>query len=144
MSLFQRILPPAVLLIAALTATTARAGEADDLQRMIDTQKQAASDLERLDETKTVREDITLMRVWLDSAWRLRSETKYDEVRVILDRVTAQAEMVRERINASKVMAQAAKKEAELQAVRDQNVRLKEQIQAATIKKAQLEGRGKS
>jgi hypothetical protein len=84
------------------------------------------------------------MRVWLDTAWRLRSETKYDDVRVVLDRVTAQAEMVREKINAAKLLAQAAKKDAELQAVRDQNARLKEQIQAATIKKAQLEGRGKS
>lgn len=143
MSRFRPILLAAAMCFGGFTSA-AWAGEADDLQRMIDTQRQAASDLERLDDTKTVREDITLMRVWLDTAWRLRSETKYDDVRVVLDRVNAQAEMIRDRINAAKASAQAEKKEAELQAIRDQNTRLKEQIQAATIKKAQLEGRGKS
>jgi len=144
MSPIRPILLAVAVCLGALAPAAARAGEADDLQRMIDTQRQAASFLEGLDETKAVREDITLMRVWLDTAWRLRSETKYDDVRVVLDRVTAQAEMVREKITAAKLLAQAAKKDTELQVVREQNAKLKEQIQAATIKKAQLEGRGKS
>src|SRR5438105_1287273 len=118
----------AAVCLGVLVPAAARAGEADDLQRMIDTQRQAASYLEGLDETKAVREDITLIRVWLDTAWRLRSEAKYDDVRVVLDRVTAGAEMIREKINAAKLLAQAAKKDAELQVVRDQNARLKEQI----------------
>ena len=66
---------------SAMVVPTARAGEADDLQSMIDRARQGASDLERLDERAATREEITLLRVWLDEAWRLRSEQKYDEVR---------------------------------------------------------------
>ena len=44
--------------------------EADDLQRMIDSARQNTRDLERLDELGAVREEITLMRSWLDQSWR--------------------------------------------------------------------------
>jgi site-specific recombinase len=100
-------------------SSVAAAGEADDLQRMIDTARQAANDLERLDEQKAVREELTLLRVWLDAAWRLRSEQKYDEVRVVLDRCQAQGDMIRQKIIAAKASSEAARKEDELKRVRD-------------------------
>ena len=131
------------LISLLLLSSVARAGEADDLQRMIDTAKQAANDLERLDEQKAVREEVTLMRVWLDSAWRLRSDQKYDEVRVVLDRCQAQAEMIRQKTLAAKLSAEAARKEDEVRKVRDRIAKTKQAIQDATLQKAGLEARVK-
>jgi len=119
------------------------AGEADDLQRMIDTAKQNAKDLEGLDEQKSVREELTMLRVWLDAAWRLRSDAKFDEVRVVLDRCQAQGDMIRQKIAAAKLSAEAARKEDELKRMRAQVAKTKEAIQAAMLQKAALEGRSK-
>jgi hypothetical protein len=99
------------LLLVGLTASGAHAGEADDLQVMIDRARNGVTDLERLDERSATREDAALLRLWLDEAWRLRSEQKYDEVRLVLDRCDAQAAMIREKIQAAKLLAQAAEKE---------------------------------
>jgi hypothetical protein len=140
MSRLATILGAVVLLGSSSMAV---AGEADDLQRMIDTAKQAANDLERLDEQKSVREEITLMRVWLDSAWRLRSEQKYDETRVVLDRCQAQGDMIRQKIVASKASADAARKEDEVRKLRDKIAKTKQAIQDVTLQKAALEGRVK-
>jgi site-specific recombinase len=124
-------------------SSLAVAGEADDLQRMIDSAKQAASDLERLDEQKAVREEVTLLRVWLDAAWRLRSDQKYDEVRVVLDRCQAQGDMIRQKILAAKASSEAARKEDEVRLLRDKIAKTKEAIQAATLQKAALDGKVK-
>lgn len=133
-----------ILLGATLAfSSVARAGEADDLQRMIDSARQGANDLERLDDQKAVREDLTLLRVWLDTAWRLRSEEKYDEVRVVLDRCQAQGDMIRQRIAAAKLTLEATKKEEEVKRLRAQIAKTKEAIQAATLQKAALDGRTK-
>ena len=125
------------------SSSMAVAGEADDLQRMIDTAKTAANDLERLDDQKAVREEITLMRVWLDSAWRLRSDQKYDETRVVLDRCQAQGDMIRQKILAAKASADAARKEDEVRKVKDKIAKTKQAIQDVTLQKAALEGRVK-
>jgi hypothetical protein len=124
-------------------SSLAVAGEADDLQRMIDSAKQAAGDLERMDEQKAVREEVTLLRVWLDAAWRLRSDQKYDEVRVVLDRCQAQGDMIRQKILAAKASSEAARKEDEVRLLRDKIARTKEAIQAATLQKAALDGKVK-
>jgi hypothetical protein len=122
-------------------SSIAAAGEADDLQRMIDAARTGANDLERLDEQKAVREEVTLLRVWLDTAWRLRSEQKYDEVRVVLDRCQAQGDMIRQKIIAVKASSEAARKEEELRRVRERIAKTKEAIHAATLQKAALEGK---
>jgi hypothetical protein len=124
-------------------SSMARAGEADDLQRMIDSAKQAANDLERLDDQKSVREEITLLRVWLDSAWRMRSEQKYDEVRVVLDRCQAQGDMIRQKILAAKAITEATRKEDYVRQLRERVTKTRDAIQAATLQKAALEGRVK-
>ena len=131
----------AVVGLAFLVGTTrARAGEADDLQRMIDVGKTVADDLERLDDQKAAREELTLLRVWLNSAWTLRSDQRYDEVRVVLDRTQAQGDMIRQQITAAKLSRDAAQKEAELAKLRDDIAKTKQAIQAATLQKAALEG----
>jgi hypothetical protein len=119
----------------------ARAGEADDLQRQIDYLKQTTNDLERQDDQKAVTTDLTMMRAWLDNAWTLRSQEKYDEVRIVLDRCEAQANMVRQRLNAAKLAAQAAAKEDEVKRARSQLARTKKALENAKIQKARLEGK---
>jgi hypothetical protein len=121
----------------------ARAGEADDLQRMIDSSKQGVKDLQRLDEHNAVREELTLLDVWLAQAWTLRSAQKYDEVRVVLDRCQAQTDMIRKAIETSKVVALANQKESELAKVKAEIAKMREALRAATIKKATLEGQGR-
>lgn len=129
------------LLAVLALAPAARAGEADDLQRMIDDNRQSANDLERLDEHKAVREDLTAMRMWLDQAWTLRSQEKYDDVRVVLDRCKAQGDMIRERINASKLNAQATEREAEVQRKRTTLERTKKALEKAKEDKIRLEAK---
>src|SRR5690348_14759976 len=91
-----------VLLLGVLGPTSlAWAGEADDLQRMIESARQGAKDLETLDVQQAVRDELTLMGVWLNTAWQLRAQQKYDEVRIVLDRVQAQGDMIRQKIIAS-------------------------------------------
>jgi len=119
----------------------ASAGEADDLQRQIDYLKQTTSDLERMDDQKAVSTDVTMMRSWLDTAWTLRSQEKYDEVHVILDRCDAQANMVRQRLTAAKLAAQASVKEDEVKRAKNQLARTKKALDNAKISKARLEGK---
>jgi hypothetical protein len=121
--------------------TIARAGEADDLQRQIDYLKQTTNDLERQDDLKSVTTDVTMMRSWLDNAWTLRSQEKYEEVRIILDRCEAQANMVRQRLHAAKLTAQAATKENEVKRAKTQLARTKKALENAKIQKARLEGK---
>jgi len=130
------------LFLAFLTVPImARAGEADDLQRQIDYLKQTTSDLERQDDQKEVTTDITMMRSWLDNAWTLRSQEKYEEVRIVLDRCDAQANMVRQRLTAAKLAAQASAKEDEVKRAKSQLARTKKALENAKIEKARLEGK---
>jgi hypothetical protein len=130
------------LFLALLTVPVmARAGEADDLQRQIDYLKQTTSDLERQDDQKAVSTEVTMMRSWLDNAWTLRSQEKYDEVRIVLDRCEAQANMVRQRLTAAKLAAQASAKEDEVKRAKNQLARTKKALENAKIQKARLEGK---
>jgi hypothetical protein len=133
----------AVLGAAVLAAATARAGEADDLQVMIDRARNGVPDLERQDDRGATRDETTVLRVWLDEAWKLRSEQRYDDVRIVLDRCEAQAELIRQKIQASKVMARAAEREDDLKRLRDNIEKTKRAIQQATLAKAALEARQK-
>lgn len=132
-----------VLLFLAFMAVPAlaRAGEADDLQRQIDYLKQTTNDLERQDDQKAVTTDVTMMRSWLDNAWTLRSQEKYDEVRIVLDRCEAQANMVRQRLTAARLAAQATAKEDEVKRAKDQLARTKKALENAKIQKARMEGK---
>ena len=130
------------LLLATLSIPAlARAGEADDLQRIIEDNRQTASDLERLDDQKVAGTDLTVLRMWLDQAWSLRSQEKYDEVRVITDRCKAQADMIREKTTAAKLGAKADQKEAEVARARATLERTKKQLENAKVQKIRLEAK---
>jgi hypothetical protein len=128
---------------AAVLSGGATAGEADDLQVMIDRARTGVPDLERQDDRGATRDETTILRFWLDEAWKLRSEQRYDEVRIVLDRCEAQAELVRQKIQTSKVMARAAEREDDLKRLRDNIDKTKRAIQQATLAKAALEARSK-
>src|SRR4029078_1364208 len=88
------------------------AGEEDDLQRQIETQRAGLSDLDRLDETRSTTEEVTMLRSRLEEAWNLRSKHESDQVREVLDRCLGQAELIRQKISAAKLRAQMLKREA--------------------------------
>ena len=130
------------LLLAALSVPAlARAGEADDLQRIIEDSRQTANDLERLDERKTAGTDLTVLRMWLDQAWSLRSQEKYDDVHTVTDRCRAQADMIREKITASKLAAQADQKEGEVAKARATLEKTKKALENAKVQKIRLEAK---
>lgn len=130
----QLIVAAAVCAAFSLGPRAARAGEEDDLQREIDTQRVSVADLERLDELKATGDEITLLRSWLDEAWSLRSKHEYDQVREVLERTRKQADLIRAKITASKLRAQATSREASLADVRGRIERTKKAL-ADTIKR---------
>ena len=118
----------------------AAAGEEDDLQRQIDTQKGSVVDLERLDDLKGVTDEIALLKIWLDEAWNLRAKHEYDQVREVLDRALKQEDLIRVKIAVSKLRAQVQKREAALQDVRAKIARTHKALQETAAKKKALEG----
>jgi hypothetical protein len=118
---------------------TAMAGEEDDLQRQIETQRSGVNDLDRLDDLRATTDEITLLRTWLDEAWNLRSKHEYDQVREVLDRCIAQAELVRQKISAAKLRAQMQKREATVNELRAKIASTKKALQETQVKKRALE-----
>jgi site-specific recombinase len=117
-----------------------QAGEADDLQRAIESGRQTANDLERRDDQKAVSKDLQVLRMWLDQAWSLRSQEKFDEARVILDACRAQGDLIREKITTAKLKAQVDQKEAELARKRATLERIKKALEDAKLQASRLEG----
>jgi len=136
----------AILACAALGAgqRAAFAGEEDDLQREIDTQRVSVADLERLDELKACGDEITQLRSWLDEAWSLRSKHEYDQVREVLERTSKQADLIRAKITASKLRAQANAREAALADVRARMARTQKSLADTIKKKKAIEGAEKA
>jgi hypothetical protein len=118
----------------------AAAGEEDDLQRQIDTQRASVADLERLDELKGVTDEIALLKTWLDEAWNLRAKHEYDQVREVLDRSLKQEDLIRTKIAVSKLRAQVQKREAALKEVRAKIAHTRKTLQETAVKKKALEG----
>src|ERR1700759_5692801 len=134
-----RALAMLTALTALATSRPARAGEEDDLQRQIESQRADVTDLERLDELHTAGDEVALLKAWLDEAWALRAKHEYDQVREVLDRALAQAELIRQKISASKLRAQSDKREAALQETRQKIERARKALADTTIKKKALE-----
>ncbi len=111
----------------------------EDLKRQIDVQRASVADLERLDDRRTVADEIALLRTWLDEAWGRYSKKDYDQVREVLDRCVAQAELIREKTASAKIVAQAVEREGALQASRDRAERTRQALQVAIVKKKAME-----
>lgn len=113
--------------------------EREDLQRQIDAMRAAVQDFDRLDERRSVSDEIALLRSWLDEAWARHSAEKWRNVREILDRCVAQQELIRQKITASKLTAQAADREAALKQIKEQYERLTKALEDALVKKRAME-----
>lgn len=140
---WARALTLVALLVASTACRVASAGEEDDLQRQIETQRAGVADIERLDELHTAGDELTLLKAWLDEAWALRAKHEYDDVRGVLDRALAQAELIRQKIAASKLRAQADKREGDLQQTRRKIDQSRKALADTTIKKKALEAGSK-
>jgi hypothetical protein len=133
----------ALTLTFSVSVVDAWAGEEDDLQRQIETQRAGASDIERLDELHAAGDEVVLLKAWLDEAWDLRAKHEYDQVREVLDRAIAQAELIRQKINVSKLRAQAEKREAALKDTRQKIEEARRSLTAIAAKKKSLEAASK-
>ncbi len=125
--------------LTAVLGGAARAGEEDDLQRQIDTQKSSVADLERLDDLKAVTDEIARLKSWLDEAWGLRAKHEYDQVRTVLDRALKQEDLIRAQITVSKLRAQELKRETALKEVKEKIARTRKTLQETSEKKKTLE-----
>jgi hypothetical protein len=126
--------------LLVLVATQAFAGqEAEDLKRQIESQRAAASDLERLDDRHMVTDELTLLKSWLDEAWQQYSKEEWKKVREVVDRCIAQAQLIRDKITAAKMTAYANDREAAVKATRDKIDRTKKALLDAQSTKKALE-----
>ncbi|HEY6476009.1 MAG TPA: hypothetical protein VI456_05465 [Polyangia bacterium] len=125
--------------LAGSVGGVARAGEEDDLQRQIDTQKASVADLERLDELKAVTDEVARLKSWLDEAWGLRAKHEYDQVREVLDRSLKQEDLIRGEIIVSKLRAQEQKRETALKELKEKIARTRKTLQETSDKKKALE-----
>jgi multidrug resistance efflux pump len=134
-----------LVLTAASTLDTRDgwAGEEDDLQRQIETQRSGIVDIERLDELHAAGDEIILLKSWCDEAWNLRAKHEYDQVREVLDRALGQAELIRQKINVSKLRAQVEQREAALKDLRLKIDKTRRALQDTAKKKKTLEGAAK-
>jgi hypothetical protein len=123
-----------------LVAGQAFAGqEAEDLKRQIESQRAAASDLERLDDRHMVTDEITLLKSWLDEAWQQYSKEEWKTVREVVDRCIAQAELIRQKITAAKMTAYANDREAAVRTTKERIDKTKKALLDAQSTKKALE-----
>jgi hypothetical protein len=124
--------------LICLLAAPALGDEADDLQLMIDRERRSLQDLRRLDELRSSGDDISTLEKWLNEAWKLRGEEDYEAAKVVLERVDAQKDMVREKIAAARLKAEASKVEADLAIARKRIKALKKELAELSTKKANM------
>jgi len=129
-----------VMALLLLVAGQAFAGqEAEDLKRQIESQRAAASDLERLDDRHMVTDEITLLKSWLEEAWQQYSKEEWKTVREVVDRCIAQAELIRQKITAAKMTAYANDREAAVRTTRERIDKTKKALLDAQSTKKALE-----
>ncbi len=126
-------------LMALAGPAWAASREADDLRRQIDVQRSGVGDLERLDDRRAVTDELTLLRAWLDEAMTQHQKKEFDRVREVLDRCTVQSELIRQRIVASTLTAQAVEREAAVKRSKEKVERTKVAIEQAAVNKKALE-----
>lgn len=113
--------------------------EVNDLKRSIDTHRGTVTDLDRRDAQRAVTDEITLLRAWVDEAANLLGQQKLDRVREVLDRLNAQEELIRQKIAAAGLTAQAQERETALRALRTKTEKTKAALEQAIVTKKALE-----
>jgi len=127
------------LSFVVLLSATAYAGSNPDLQREIKLQQTAAKDLAALDANRVVQDELTLLNTWLDEAWNKQSKDQTGRAREVLDRCTAQAELIRQKIATAKIKAEAAAHENAARDAREKVRKTQKALEDATVKKKAME-----
>jgi hypothetical protein len=137
----MRIKPPATVAVALLLlcGTVHARNPSADLKREIDAGRAAVADLERLDDRRAVADEVALLRTFFDEASGWLSKEEWDRVREVLDRCTAQAELIRQKTTATRMSAQANERETALKNLRNKLEQTKQALQQATVKKQAME-----
>ncbi len=134
----ERLSYVAVALLAFAGAAHGKSPAAD-LQREIEAGRTAVADLERLDERHAATDETAVLRTWFDEAGTWLSKEEFDRVREVLDRCNAESELIRQKIAATRLTAQANEREAALKAVRSKLEQTRQQLQQAQVKKQAME-----
>jgi hypothetical protein len=129
----------AVALMASFVSVASAKSESADLRREIASQLAGVSDLERLDERHAVTDELTLLRTWVDEARGQLAKENFDRVREVIDRCIAEAELIRQKITTSKMVAHAADREAALKHSRERVEKTRQALQQALITKKAME-----
>jgi hypothetical protein len=125
---------PAVLLWSALAAASS-----PDLDRQIQALKGTAADVEALDSDRRVREEIGVLKSWLDEASNYNARGAENTSRKFLDLCVGQTELIRQRLQTVKLQAEAADKRKTIADTKKQIQQTREAIEKAKQKKAVLE-----
>jgi hypothetical protein len=132
-----------VILLAALIASVASlpgtARASTDLEREIQALRATANDMEALDTERRVRDDIGVLRAWLDEAWNQQARGSGESARRTLTLCVAQTDLIRQRLAAVKAEDAAAKRRRDAAELRARIKEKRASLEEAKAKKAVLE-----
>lgn len=131
-----------ILVLVVALGGVAYADKAD-LEREIGAQRAAARDLKALDAGHVAGDEVAELEAWLDDAAGRLQAGRVNLVRETLNRCLAQAEMIRQKIEAGKMHARVVERQRDVTATRKRIEELKKAIAAARARKAELEAQKK-
>lgn len=132
----------ALVLAASLWPAVAWSGNAD-IERQITALRGTANDMESLDSERRVREEIGVLRQWLDEAWNFNTRGAESTAKRFLDLCVGQTELIRQRINTVRATIEADKREAAIADTKKKIQQTKDAIEKARQRKAVLEAQTK-
>lgn len=110
-----------------------------NMTREIKAQQAAVNDLSALDTNRAVPDEIALLKTWLDEAWNHQSKDQGQKAREVVDRCTAQADLIRQKIITAKIKAEADAHEKAAREVREKLKRTQKALEDAIVKKKAME-----
>jgi hypothetical protein len=131
-----------VALVVILWSAVAWSGS-PDIERQIQALRGTANDMEALDSERRVREEIGVLRQWLDEAWNFQSRGADGTAKRFLDLCVGQTELIRQRINTVKAGSDADKREAAVADTKNKIQKTREALDKAKTKKSVLEAQTK-
>jgi hypothetical protein len=114
-----------------------------DVERQITALRGTANDMEALDPERRVREEIGVLRQWLDEAWNYNSRGAESAAKRFLDLCVGQTELIRQRINTVKATLSADKRKQAVAETQQKIQQTRSAIEQAKLKKAALEAQTK-
>ncbi len=126
----------------ALVVAATLAKEGVDFRKKLDGFSQAIADLNEADVTAVASRDIELIRSWINQAQAFLASDKAEEVNRLLQRIEAQAEYVKARIDRAAAEDAADEAQAAAESAEEQAGRARQAADAAEARQKELEGLG--